>query len=862
MPSCSDYHVCLSACSRGLWLALLCCFAAGSDLLWAVQPPQSAAPTASLPEQIRQLLAQAVTAIDRRDTDASLGLTEQAAGLWDEFAGHPDSAASLHDLETDVADQIVPLLDRLYLRWVNQQTPPTRIAEVLRPFVLSKTGQRVSLLQSSLKGPGYPFVLENCGGALIARTAAAAGVHHEWLAALRQHEQPATADRAILLWLISHEADDLSGQQKSLQQLCELPITREFLQQHGLQVIQILMTGLQSADQSVQQGSLQLLQRVAKAVTRTGGSGVLLRLLRDACILAGPTAFQIESSDSLQKSLATADSLMEQLAAQDDSSPVVRMLTQHYLLTAQMCFVHDLSTAGLQRFSIFRSLQLETSALTASDLRFFLPLQAVHRMSAEDRWKLFQMVVLSDLWLLVREQAPQLATSSAPGEQASDQQRFELIEEIVLAAVQCGRADELRKTWSEGAAIGDVVAQKGLLLLMAGTEKPALPVGSGREQRWLTDDTPEASFGGGSDAVAEVSTHCWYFPWPLTGQFQIINTINSKAANLPWSGYQNVFLDASEVGEVKLRSTSGQVLQKKLVSFDPARSDFSQLLDVAAGKVRLVISGQELWSVQATGNSSPWLFLQSSQTENIRVDGLSITGTPQIPPEVTLLDSTDLRGWSSRLSGQTQPDLQLDSVAGTAQPPVGAPDWQIVSGELTGKRSLQRTAPLAGFPQDCQPIGQIVYQRPLSEGDRVSWEFDYQPGRSQCHPVIGQAVLEILPTGIFLKHSPSAWWEKLAGFSGRRMPLPAVNPSHTLRLGWNQAVLERTSNGFELTLNDQNPIAFSWNPADSRFGFTYLRTRREARVRNIRLRGNWPTEFQQTEFLKVLQTAERPHQSP
>ena len=164
--------------------------------------------------------------------------------------------------------------------------------------------------------------------------------------------------------------------------------------------------------------------------------------------------------------------------------------------------------------------------------------------------------------------------------------------------------------------------------------------------------------------------------------------------------------------------------------------------------------------------------------------------------------------------------------------------------------------------QDCQPIGQIVYQRPLSEGDRVSWEFDYQPGRSQCHPVIGQAVLEILPTGIFLKHSPSAWWEKLAGFSGRRMPLPAVNPSHTLRLGWNQAVLERTSSGFELTLNDQNPIAFSWNPVDSRFGFTYLRTRREARVRNIRLRGNWPTEFQQTEFLKVLQTAERPYQSP
>ena len=237
MPSCSDYRVSLSAFSRGLWLALLYCFAAGSDLLWAAQLPQLATPTEGSREQIRQLLAQAVTAIDRRDSEASLRLTEQAAGLWDEIASHSESAASLRDLEADVADQIVPLLDRLYLRWVNQQTPPARIAEVLRPFVSGKNGQRVSLLQSSLKGPGYPFVLETCGGALIARTAAAAGVHHEWLAALRQHEQPATADRAILLWLISHEADDLSGQQKALQQLCELPITRELLQQHGLQVI-------------------------------------------------------------------------------------------------------------------------------------------------------------------------------------------------------------------------------------------------------------------------------------------------------------------------------------------------------------------------------------------------------------------------------------------------------------------------------------------------------------------------------------------------------------------------------------------------------------------------------------------------
>jgi len=803
--------------------------------------------------------------MDRNDPSASLQFASQAGDVWQ--AAWQSEPAVFSDLETAAADVVVPLLERLLGRWRAGAIPADRIAEVLQRLLISSDSSRVALLQTSLKGPGYPFVLENCGALIGSRAAVAASVHTHWIARLRQASRTTSLNRLILLWLLTHEADRPAEQAEILHELEQLSSAELQLRNNGLQLVQIAMCGLHSRSAAVQRQSLNLVQKLAREVISNGGNAVLLRMLRDACIAAAPEARRLDSPERLRNFLRLADFLIEQFASNDDSSPAERLLTQHYLITSQLCLAHEQPADGLRRFSLFRTLQSDTSALTVNDLQFFLPLQAVDSLTPELRWQLFRMVLDSELWLLTRQMTPQVTPHTFPATAAKPQQQRDLLHSMAIAAIECQQQQRLQELWQGWSVQGDTAAARGLQILNQLQAEPALAKTSGIAGGWLSDETPEqAAFGPQTGAVrsernqivtSDFSRHAvWHFPWPLTGDFRILNRMASSKHPQALPGWDGLALAISPEGTATLLSSSASVIRRRQSARLPApgEADQQSVMEVSEQQSRQLLANTDLWTLNSAGGSSPWLFLLSLPDQPNLWD-LSITGTPQIPRQVDLLSSADLRGWSSRGSGQSQPDLQIDSATDAGGQPAGAPDWQLQAGVLVARRSLQRSAPLPGFPQDPLPVGRLVYQRPLLAGDRIIWEFEHQPGRSMCHPAIGSTILEIYADGIFLNCRESAWWVQLQGFGGRRTQLTAVGHTVPLTAGWNQAELRRTDAGFQLDINGQQQCDFSWQPADARFGLAYARTAGEMQVRGIQMRGDWPSQFQPSDFQKLLQSA-------
>lgn len=852
----------------GLWLSILMLGAGNGAVAAAAPIQQAASDPAATPEQIRQLLAKAVTAMDRNETVASLQLAREAAVLWQQAGAMQPDVAGFRSIQTATSDLAVPLLERLLGRWRAGGIAPQEIAEVLQPMLISSDGSRVTLLQSSLKGPGYPFVLENSGACIAARAAVTADTHQQWIRLLRQGSPQPTVEHMILLWLLNHEADQPSEQADVLRDLLGSAELQSLLPQHGLQLAHMAMCGLHSRNDLLKQYSLNLVRKLAEETSRTGAAAVLLRLLRDACIVAAPEAHRLESPTAMLEFLRLSDFLIEQFAADDDSSPATRLLTQHYLITSQLCLVHHLPADGLRRFALFRTLQTDTSSLTAADLPYFLPLQAVHSLPADNRWQLFRMVLESDLWLLTRDMQPQVTADTFLNNPGKSRACYQLLQEIAQASIECHEQQWLQTLWQDWSAQGDPAARRGLQVLSQLLEQPATDAAGYGLGNWLTDETPEQAALGpvvGTTSVVQNRVVAeefsrpavWHFPWPLSGEFRIRSgaAVSELPVTLP--GYAGLTLSLDRQGTTTLLSCSTAVVQRRQSNWMPSATEslIVSELEVTDRQMQHRVHETALWSLKPAGESSPWLFLQSQSLRPTTWAQLSVEGTPRIPRSISLVKPSDLRGWSSRGSGQSQPALQIDPATQADQPPAGSPDWQLQGEVLTGRRSLQRTAPLPGFPQVAAPSGHLVYQRPMFIGDTISWEFEYQPGHCHADPAIGSSILEVHTDGIFLNCREPAWWRQLEGFGGRHTRLTPPESRVPLKSGWNQAVLRRTSSGFQLVLNGEQQCDFPWHPHDARFGFTYRRTAGELRVRNVVLQGDWPEQFQQDEFQRILQSA-------
>ncbi|HEV7280783.1 MAG TPA: DUF1583 domain-containing protein [Pirellulaceae bacterium] len=250
--------------------------------------------------------------------------------------------------------------------------------------------------------------------------------------------------------------------------------------------------------------------------------------------------------------------------------------------------------------------------------------------------------------------------------------------------------------------------------------------------------------------------------------------------------------------------------------------------------------------------TSPWLYLDSFDERRTHFRKLRLEGSPQIPREVALIDGSFIDGWSSagwepvfgrlaeaerkRTGTTSQRDPYGNPIRG-AQKPV----WQAADGELTAAANPAMSTEMPSL---------LSYFRPIQEGEALSYEFFWEPGVAEVHPAIGNAAMRLTEEGIRLRRylHPQSTPDPLASLASEEIDVQEYRRGDgplPLREGeWNRAEIRVNGGEASLFLNDVEVYARPIDPSsDRRFGFFRFAGRDEVRVRNVRLRGDWPAEF-------------------
>ncbi|MCA9070135.1 MAG: DUF1583 domain-containing protein, partial [Planctomycetaceae bacterium] len=257
----------------------------------------------------------------------------------------------------------------------------------------------------------------------------------------------------------------------------------------------------------------------------------------------------------------------------------------------------------------------------------------------------------------------------------------------------------------------------------------------------------------------------------------------------------------------------------------------------------------------------PWIAMHSSGRKTSTFRNIRIAGTPQIAREVVLLSDDALRGWNAFYFYQPLPTANISKKARepkgkegqsyrSAPKPnqLGQLAWSLKAGELISGTTKRQNA--------TGPLGQSVirYDRPLGEGETLTYEFFFEAGKTAVHPSIGRTAYMLHPEGL-KRH----WMTEVGGRwklpKDYEAPLDKENPQKLpLKEGaWNRVSLQlNKSHQLEIRLNDE--IVFDQEievlPQGTIFGLFHYADRTAARVRNIKLTGPWPAALPEELFTR------------
>lgn len=242
-----------------------------------------------------------------------------------------------------------------------------------------------------------------------------------------------------------------------------------------------------------------------------------------------------------------------------------------------------------------------------------------------------------------------------------------------------------------------------------------------------------------------------------------------------------------------------------------------------------------VWFDKSGAQSSPFLGLRAFGDRRPLFRNLKITGTPEIPREVELTVGSNLRGWRSHYFGETQPPFP-GVTPPTDDKKAPSPIWTINDGVLQAVKTPARLQ---------QSV--ISFQRPLLEGEKIDYEFFYQPGELEVHPTLGRIAFLLEPDGVRVHWIIDSWreWTGLAIDNAIVEPLNRRGPRNIplKKDDWNQVTLRRVDGVAVVSLNGhviyerRDDSGLQVAPS---FGLFRDGTRSGAKVRNIVMSGDWP----------------------
>ena len=393
----------------------------------------------------------------------------------------------------------------------------------------------------------------------------------------------------------------------------------------------------------------------------------------------------------------------------------------------------------------------------------------------------------------------------------------------------------------------------GLAHWTGGAFAPASYVSNGAVPSWwLTHD-------GMIQHVCGPDQSYLFFNYPLTGTFEF--TCDAWLGS--WAegnaGYGGLVFDTLNLGNnVRIYpiGNRGNSLGKP----DPMerRDQFNRItIRVQPDKVQHLVNGVMIHEEKTSGAStSPWLLLQCDRVWQSAFRDLRITGTPEIPREVKLTDGSSLLGWSAGFYGENQaPHFKTTNEStgdAFAQPEAAQPavesDWWAINGEIHGRR-------IAASSLAKPPVMQsrLHYCRPLRNGDKLRYEFWYEPGAAETHvhPALDRLAMMFHPDGVKLHWMTDSNQidslttglpndNQLEDAAGQRSkgPLPLKEGD------WNHVELALNGDIVSVSLNETPIYERTLEPDNDRqFGFYHDKHATAVRVRNVVLTGDWPKSF-------------------
>ena len=284
-------------------------------------------------------------------------------------------------------------------------------------------------------------------------------------------------------------------------------------------------------------------------------------------------------------------------------------------------------------------------------------------------------------------------------------------------------------------------------------------------------------------------------------------------------------------------------------------------------QIRYFVDGRLVYTDQDPGVSAPWLGLVAGNGGRVVFRGPALTGHPIIPREVPLAVGNRLHGWDGLQGesilarpdfaawGSAYPPRPKRDLRGNARPVTKKPlklenyDWTAQDGVITGKRKTRHieTDRYYSNQDSIEDLGgqsELVYLRPLEDGDAVSYEFYYEPGEVMVSPACGQ-VAYLIEEGGEATHwitSPgAALWgvDATNRVAEQKASKPPLKPGE-----WNRAILQIDGGHVKITVNGQPLLDRPLDANQGRtFGLYHDKFATEARARKVVLTGRWPKEF-------------------
>lgn len=365
---------------------------------------------------------------------------------------------------------------------------------------------------------------------------------------------------------------------------------------------------------------------------------------------------------------------------------------------------------------------------------------------------------------------------------------------------------------------------------------PADALSAGAAPNWF------CSFSDVARAVSAEPEAALMYRYPLVGDFDVSVSISEGdwseggllfGGQLALSYRHSNSLSMSVIGRGGNRAASASLLRDAAVDNDLR-------FEVRQGILTWFVNGHRVLQ-EDCGTASPFVGLRTSVGYTPTFRQFRISGEPQIPREVVLLQDERLLGWNPTFYRETAPS-PVRSNATAAPPTDAAPHWSLNQGVLEGQR---RRGDLAA-PGDATTADSLLYyQRPLWDGEWIRYEFYCDPGKVMVHPALDRLAFVVQPDAVRLH-----WLtEGAADWTGLSSTNVAEDPVGQLAAGrlplkeraWNTMVVAVDDGRMTLTLNDV-PIYRRTLPPDAsrRFGFYHHRDREAVQVRDAVLSGDWP----------------------